>query len=177
MLTLLYKPVATVSHNNNGEPVYVNNLFEVSQEFEREFKDRTGFGVDDPQAGNLRTNEIAVDIFRQKGAEWSGPGLASIEIPEMLVGYVKVLAFKEGERLYYDYNKLMFDKVAVYAGALERLTAFLSELRAVMRMFPNTVTMENRLMKRIEIRDRFNEQEYSYKGDIYVDFMLQTRSS
>jgi hypothetical protein len=49
---------------------------------------------------------------------------------------------------------------------------FLSELRALMRLFPNTVCIENGLMKRIEIGDCVSE-EYVFKADFYVECMLR----
>jgi hypothetical protein len=171
MQTILYKPRATVE-----DDTIVNNLFEVSAEFEVVFEQRTGFGVDDPRATELRTHPVAVDLFKSMGSIWCGPGLSSMDVPIILDGYWKIVSFTDGERIYFDYNKLVFDKtiqLSARPDGLGSIQKFLSELKVIMKLFPNTITIENQQMRRIELMDRYSADSFEYKQDIYVDILLR----
>ena len=168
MITVLYLKTA----QGDERP---NNLFQVSSEFEEEFESITGYGVDASEANGLRMHPVALDIFTRKGAEWCGPGLATIQIPEILDGYWKIVAFKDGERLYYDYNKLIFDKIAtlnfIHDG-LAQLPTFIAEIKPIMKLFPNTISIKNNNTNRIEIDDIYSS-DYEIREDHYLQGFLR----
>ena len=131
---LMYKPTA-ISANGN-----LNVCFEVSPEFELEFEVQMGISIDSSGI-EFRTHPFAVNLFIRKGAEWAGAGLDIMALPDELRNYWSVLEFRNGERIYFHYDRLMADILAKYMITknsvwLENSVRKATELMAA---YPNTV--------------------------------------